>query len=165
MALIIEDGSGVPGAQSYVTAVEAKAYAAERQRDFPAVDAAVEALLLTAVDYLESLRARYQGAKTHPDQALQWPRSGVVIDGHPVAPDAIPEDLKHAQMQLALAGAAGVDLLPAGDGRVVQSEQIDVIRRSYDTRMASSGPAVAGALGYLSSLFSAAGGRVSTVRV
>ncbi len=117
MALTIEDGSGVAGANSYVSLADAIAWASARAID---VDMS-EGLLLRAMDYLESLRAEYQGYKTDSTQSLQFPRAGLFLDGALFASDDIPTELISAQCQLAC-DAATMTLLPSGDGREVQSE-------------------------------------------
>ena len=54
MALIIEDGTVVAGANSFATDAELQAYAAVRQVSLPAAQAEREALLITAIDYIVS---------------------------------------------------------------------------------------------------------------
>ena len=175
MALIIEDGTGKPDANSYTTVEEARSYAAARGTDLPDDDAQVESLLVRAMDYLEAQRAKYQGVKTYPGlQALQWPRSGVIIDCDYQLPDnIIPTELKNAQKQLALEVFNGLVLLPSSDGRVVKREKVDVIETEYMTGQdlgsgATMGPSFPSVDALLEPLFSACGGGgffLKTVRV
>lgn len=133
VALIIEDGTGVANADSYITLVEARAYAAKRGLSLPASpagDAELEQLLIKAMDYIEAKRDEFQGTKTESDQSLQWPRSGVTIDGFEIDDDFIPKALKDAQAQLAVDGQT-TDLMPAGTGREVIKEKVDVIEVQY----------------------------------
>lgn len=130
MAIVVEDGSGVAGANSYITVAEARAYAAAHGDALPADDAAAETLLARAMLYLEARRAEYQGTKASPDNPLQWPRNSVILDGYPLAVGTIPRELKDAQAQLAIE-AQTTDLMPTGDGREVIMEQVDVIRVQY----------------------------------
>jgi hypothetical protein len=125
VAITVEDGSVVTGANSYATVVATKAFAAERGIDLPAVDADIEKLLINAMDYLEGLRSEYQGSKTAKTNPLQWPRSGVVVDGFVVDTDEIPTCLVQAQMQLACDCYELGDLAPVGDGRVVVKERVE----------------------------------------
>jgi len=175
MALIIENGSIVAGANSYVTAAEARAFATARGITLDASDAVVEAQLVRAMDYLEAQRASYQGYKTDPEtQELQWPRTGVVIDcKYSVPENSIPKELKHAQMLLVLEDFAGIVFMPSSDGRVVKREKLDVIEREFavpnDMKMTglptASMPAVDAAL---APLFAPCGGgpfSLRTVRV
>lgn len=133
MALIIENGSTVIGANSYVTVTEAKNYATARLENFPTDDAAVEALLIDAMDYLEALRRQFQGTKASTEQELQWPRLTVVIDGENFASDAIPKELKNAQCQLAIDSYAVGGLAPSTDGYAASKEKVDVIEVEYAT--------------------------------
>jgi hypothetical protein len=119
VALVIEDGSGVAGANSYISVSDAQAYATARGLSVTIT----EALLIKACDYIESLRAEFQGAKSDPDNALQWPRVGVQVDGFDIDTDEIPDILPKAQAQLAC-DAYTRDLMPTSDGRAVTSESV-----------------------------------------
>lgn len=130
MALVIEDGTGVAGATSYVTLIEARAYATARGLIFPAVDSDLEALLVKAMDYLETLRAEFKGTKVFGFGYRQWPREGVVIDGLELAATAIPEELKNGQIQLAVEFQT-VDPMATTFGQVVKREKVDVIETEY----------------------------------
>lgn len=133
MALTIENGTGVAGADSYVTLIEARAYAAKRGLTLPASpagDTALEQLLTKAMDYIEWFRSRYQGLKTTATQPLQFPRTGVILDGYELASDVIPQILKDAQCQLAV-DANSTDLMPNGLGKEVVKEKVDVVEVQY----------------------------------
>ena len=134
MALIIETGAGLPDSQSYVSVAELETYAASLLDDLPEGEAAKESLLLRAMQYLEQFveKPRYKGTRNSADQALAWPRTGVYIDGFPLAKDRIPTALKRAQMQLAIE-ATNYDLMPSSDGYAVAKEQVDVIEVEYAT--------------------------------
>lgn len=177
MAIIVEDGTGVAGANSYVTLAEARDYAAGRGVTL-GDDAAVTVLLNKAMDYIESFRAQYQGRKTYPTgahpapQALQWPRKGVRIDGLVWASDAIPAELKAALCQTIIEAHTRPDgnLAPSSDGKVVKREKVDVIEREFMT-YDELGNNVPGSLSYpavdwlLEPLFGSYGLSLRTVRV
>lgn len=175
MALVIESGAGNDAAaNSYVTVAEAQAYAAARGVELPADNAAVEALLINAMDYLEAQRAKYQGVKTHPgEQPLQWPRTGVILDcSYQLPEDVIPVELKNAQMQLAMEVFSGIALMPSSDGKMVKREKVDVIEREFMTAQDLKGgglpePSFPAVDALLAPLFSACGGGfgLRTVRV
>lgn len=135
MALIIEDGTIVANAQSYVTAAQARAFALSRGITLSADDAVVESQLIRAVDYLETYRDRYKGTLVSAGiQSLQWPRTGVIIDELYELPiTTIPKELKQAQMALAMEVHGGIVLMPSSDGRVVKREKLDVIEREFMT--------------------------------
>lgn len=131
MALIIEDGTIVVGANSYVTVAEAKAYAISRGENFPTVDTQIETLLYNAMDYVEAYRSQFSGQKVETTQATQWPRLNVTIDGNDFPSDQIPNELKQAQCQLAVDKYAIGDLTPSTDGYAVSMEKVDVIEVQY----------------------------------
>lgn len=132
MALIIEDGTQVVGANSYVTTTEIKAFATARGIvDFPTADADVEILSTLAMDYLEAKRSEYRGTKTSASQSLQYPREGSTVDGVLIANNIIPVELKNAQMQLTIEAHEFGDLAPSSDGYAVAVEKVDVIEVQY----------------------------------
>lgn len=174
MALTVEDGTGLANANSYVSEQEARDYANARGIELPADDGELGAMLLSAMDYLEAQRGKYQGQKTHPGvQALQWPRTGVILDCSYQLPDnVIPVELKSAQIALAMEVFAGNTLLPSSTGKIVKREKVDVIEREFMTAadMGAGGmpaPSFPIVDGLLAPLFSACGGSfgLRTVRV
>lgn len=130
MALIVEDGSIVDGATSYITVEVARAYASARGSALPDDDAAVEALIMQAMDYVESFRSRYSGKKVSADQPLQWPRSGATLDGYAIADDMIPRTLIAAQAQSVI-DASITDLMPTDTRTAKKSVKVDVIEVEY----------------------------------
>jgi hypothetical protein len=104
MAIIVEDGSIVTGANSYATTAELSAFAAARNITLSG-DYTTEQLLIIAMDYIENLA--YKGMKVRSDQPLQWPRVDVYLDAYYFDSDAIPSQLKNGQMQVALSIDAG----------------------------------------------------------
>lgn len=93
--IIVEDGSVVTGANSYITEAELTTYAADRDVTIAASDKKV--LIIKSMDYLESLA--YIGIKGSSTQALQFPRSRMVVDRYTLASNAIPQLVKDAQME------------------------------------------------------------------
>lgn len=131
MTIIVEDGSNIPNANSYVTVAELDSFASLRGYTLPTTETDKEVLLIKGTDYTESFRARYQGYKTYPDQSIQFPRNQVYIDGYPVANNTIPQDLKNAQMQAAIeTSLSGGDIQP-NTGKNIKKEKVDVIEVEY----------------------------------
>jgi len=106
MAIVVEDGTVVTGANSYVTEAELTAYAVARGIT---IASDPEELLIKSMDYVEGLI--YQGYKYTSDQPLQWPRSAVILDGYYLDADEIPQLLKDGQMESALSVENDVDPL------------------------------------------------------
>lgn len=80
--LIVEDGSGVVNADSYVSSANADAYhsAFGNAAWASATDPQKDAALRSATQYLDS-RYRFKGVRKTYAQALMWPRSSVWLDG------------------------------------------------------------------------------------
>jgi hypothetical protein len=131
MAITVEDGSIVTSANSYASEAELTAYALAREVTLTSGE---ETLLIQAMDYIESLA--FIGVKYTDAQALQWPRSGAVVDGFDVAITAIPTQLPIAQMVVALAIDAGngplIDL-----PRKVEREKVGDLEVQYSSGSAS----------------------------
>jgi len=106
MTIVVEDGSQVVGANSYVTEAELTAYAVARGIT---ISGDPEELLIRAMDYLEN--QEFIGTKYQHDQALQWPRAYVIIDKFYFDVDEIPPLLKDSQCEIALAIDNGEDPL------------------------------------------------------
>ncbi len=125
MAIIVEDGSVVLGANSYVSEADLTAYAAARG---VALTAGTEQLLIQSMDYIES--RQYQGTKSTNAQPLQWPRFGVFIDGWYQDQDEIPQLLQDSEMETAIAIDGGDDPM-ANQERETIRERVDVLEVEY----------------------------------
>lgn len=130
MALIIEDGTQVADAVSYVDKAYVIGFALARGVTFPSADAEAEALIVKAMDYVEGVEERFLGTRVSADQELSWPRAGVYLHGFEVAEDSIPKPLKKAVAQLAIE-AMTQDLAPNGTGKEVIRKKLDVIETQY----------------------------------
>lgn len=116
VTVTVEDGSNVSGANSFVSVADLVAYAEQRGIALTGDADAQGAKLIRAGDYINGLRSRFKGTKTNDDQTMQFPRTGVYIDGVYLDQDTIPEELISAQCELAIAAENGVDLLPGEPG-------------------------------------------------
>jgi hypothetical protein len=126
MALIVENGSLVSGANSYVTLVEARAYASARGIALSAIDGDLEAVVLKAMDYLESFSDRFRGTLVDRDQALAWPRAGVEIEDFTWASTEIPRQVISAELALIIEVHDGVDHInPVTPDMPVISERVE----------------------------------------
>ncbi len=98
---------------------------------FAAVDTLREQWLRKASEYMtNTYRNRWQGQIVEEDQALSWPRYGVIVEGYSIDDDVIPETIKRACAELALR-ASSADL-QADLEQGVLSEQIGPIKVDYD---------------------------------
>ncbi len=127
MALIVEDGSNVPDADSYISAVDFRAWADSlgEGADLPATDPELEALLLNAMYPLEA--ECWLGSRTYSDQSLSFPRAGLTFDGIPIPSDSVPQQVIDAQSSLALTANTQnlYTAIPAGSGGAVIEERVE----------------------------------------
>ena len=134
MALIVEDGSGKSDSESYISVADASNYHTVRGNTAwaaLATDALREAALRRATDYMrQAYRSRWQGYKVNEDQALDWPRYDVEVEGYAVDSDIVPTEVKNACAELALKASAA-DLNPDLTQGVL-SEQVGSIQVTYD---------------------------------
>lgn len=128
--LIIEDGSIVVNANSFATDIELKAYANIRGFAIPATQPAREALLIQAMDYLTSKESKLSGGRVNIDQELPFPRVGACAKGFNVLSTTIPNDIKKAQMELAIQANTS-ELIVNKTNKNIQKEKVDTLEISY----------------------------------
>jgi len=116
MPWIVEDGTTVAGANTYISAAGVTAYALARGTTL--TPATLDANIQKSMDYLESLL--YIGVQTDDDgvtwpvpQTLQWPRNYAYVTNTTtmVSKNLIPQALINAQSELVMAFNAGYDPL------------------------------------------------------
>lgn len=144
MTIIVENGSLVSGANSYISIAEFKNWAEARGIDYD-TDYTIEQQIMRAMDYIESLN--FKGLKHTETQDLQWPRDMVLIDGYAVDSDEIPKQLKAALYEAVKLEIEGDSKLSPTDRETV-SESIDGISVTYksSSSMKRSTPALTNAL-------------------
>lgn len=105
--LVVEDGTGLAGANSYVTLAQADTYlrARDRATTWDALDAQTKAgRLIMATAYLDAA-VQWAGEINTSIQALGWPRTGAVDKhGRALASNAVPTAVAHAVIEIAQAG-------------------------------------------------------------
>jgi hypothetical protein len=142
VAIVVEDGTVVAGANSYITLDEARDFAEARGvSDLSDVDATLETLLIRAVDYIEAREVDMAGDRVSTEQPLSWPRT----------PWGVPKNIKDAQGHLVLAVHAGVNLLPTTTYTAAQTKKKKVgpIEVEYVVSGGSALPRVTSAEGML----------------
>ena len=145
MPLVLEDGSALPNSNTYVLEVTFNEWLASMGFS---ITRPADELLLNAMTTIEA--QDYKGNKLTKEQALQWPRSSVVIDGFDVEEDEIPTELINAQMQCAYDIDQGNDPSAIGT-QDVKKEKVDVIEVEYQDN-STSGTYNTAFYGYLSKL-------------
>lgn len=114
MAFTVEDGTGIPGANSFTTVQAFRDHWADRGTDVTALlDPDVEKLLVRATDYiLQRWGCEFSGSRATETQTLPFPREGICLDGVEVADDAVPSDIQTATIIYALIAKDVAKLLP-----------------------------------------------------
>lgn len=137
MDIVVEDGNGLPTANSYLSVLEADDILSV-MASVSAWDAQVletkEALLMWATRLLDQ-RVTWAGRKFHPTGGLAWPRIFAKDrEGFPIDDDVVPKQVKVATAVMAnhlLTSAADPE---AADGAInLTSLKVDVIQLQFDT--------------------------------
>jgi hypothetical protein len=173
MALVVEDGSGLSTAESYISVADATTYHAARANTAwadVADDATREALLRKATDFMvATYRERWAGYRVSTTQALDWPRYEVPFKDATVGgtfpsyydSNEVPVAVQRACAELALRAIDG-DLAPDLDAPVVR-EKVGPIETEYavGARQSTVFRAIEG---LLSPFFVSGGGQLKVVR-
>jgi hypothetical protein len=193
MALIIEDGTGIAGANSYLDADAVRAYALARGIALPAIpdgEGAIDPILapmVLAIDFLEGLD--YIGIQATSTQGLQWPRyvrpfiSGwydptyydpAQYNGNGVPIDStlwlMPTKIVSCQAQLVIEQINNdIDLFASAagfnqGGGFVTRRKVDVIEVQYSDKVIPGSPDLPAVMNLLKGLVTLGGGLV-TIRV
>ncbi len=140
--LIVEDGTGKAGAESYNTVAELDAYHLRMGNagwPQPGADpdpdlAKKEAAARRAAVFLDSRALlRVNGSKKNPDQGLLFPQAGATdFSGRSLDPDSVPALYKSAHCEAALLAFTGVQLAPeVPAGPLLKSKTVDVIGKEW----------------------------------
>lgn len=97
-SLIIEDGSVVAGADSFVSAADLILFAGQYGLAIPTDEISQEALLRRAALAMQAIA--WKGTVTDPLQPLVWPRTDVLVNGAFIASNVIPGRIVNGQMML-----------------------------------------------------------------
>lgn len=135
MTIVVEDGTGLPNANSYVSEADADAYATDRgHTDW--VDSAEdkEAALIRATAAIDAIYGyKFSGWRVNGrDQALEWPRTGAYDrEENVVVDDSVPVEVEHATVEaaireLASPGSMMPDLERGGDIRRLKAGSVEV---------------------------------------
>lgn len=109
MALVIEDGSIVAGADSWITVAEWEAYASSYGNTVTGTEAEKEVILRKAQRAI-STRYTFKGDRVSAAQTTCLPRYwGTQIRGFTIGSDEIPQDFKDAQAEMAWSIHEGAD--------------------------------------------------------
>ena len=137
MSIIVEDGTGLTTATSYVSLDEADAYAyytpAATLAQWNEYSDVQKNHLLAYATRLLDQRARWNGTKTVAASALRWPRqSAFDRDNLPVDPHSVPVQVKEAVCDIAMWLAfPGRGPFQVSDSQGIKSLTVDVLSVTY----------------------------------
>lgn len=130
MSLIVEDGTGLSTAESYLSVADCTTYNDAHNAVAAwtsANTAARERALRNATQYLEAeYNQRWRGSRLEDAQALAWPRTGVRLDGVCIEDGDIPRALLDATAELAVRAVAGELLADITTPGTIESERVKV---------------------------------------
>jgi len=123
--LIVEDGTGKPDSDSYVSLVDARALAAKYGYTLPTDDDKANVSIRNGTQYVDMNESCFGGVRKLLTQALAWPRVGAKTTFKAeISDDTIPEQLKIAVVAAAAEYGAGVDVRATDDGKAIASEEV-----------------------------------------
>ena len=130
MALTVETGGGVTGADSYVAVADVLTFATDYGVDptgFKALSTAAKegATRMAAVVLDSRWRRFYPGLKRTKTQGLMWPRiEAYDVEGWSIPYNEVPAEIQRGQSYLALLQGAGTDIYADAD----QTMQVEEVR-------------------------------------
>lgn len=139
MPLIVEDGTGIEDANTYIDLADARALATLRGIDLSGDDAELSSQLVVAADRITSYEDRFTGRRATGIQGLSHPRKCSMRYGEAYPIDSIPKELKLAQITLADYIASGFDVWAPIDLEGVTREKVGPIETEYALAIASDG--------------------------
>ena len=93
-------------------------------------------LLTLSLDWVEV--QPFKGAKTDSAQVLQWPRTGVYIDGVLIDSDTVPQEVKDLQIRMAVDIDAGSDPNGVTAQAVKQETVVGAVSVTYQDNSSAS---------------------------
>ncbi|MDR1586293.1 MAG: hypothetical protein LBS57_02420, partial [Treponema sp.] len=135
MALIVvEDGSGLPEANSYIPVSYVSAYLLGEQLEaWEALsEPEQESAIIRATRYIDSLE--FIGTRKTLEQGLSWPRSNVTYEGFEI--ERVPTAVKKASAEAVGLVLDGAEFFSDEADVKIASERVDVIQVSYQTPQA-----------------------------
>lgn len=121
-SLVVEDGTGLTGANSYATVAQADAYLRARRRAtaWDALDTETKAgRLVMATAYLDA-HCRWAGELMRSEQALGWPRADAGDKhGRVLSSAAVPAAVRNAAIEIAQAGEITTERTRAATSKTV----------------------------------------------
>lgn len=147
MAFTLEDGTGVVGANAYISVAFADTYHADRNQTAweDLNDDAKQGFIVRASDYIDKrFGKRFRGFRQTKDQGLEWPRLDA-FDDDDYTLDGVPSQLEKATAEYALRAITNTELAPDNTNTGVQAftrrigpiELVDELKTSVPSTLLS----------------------------
>jgi hypothetical protein len=132
VALVVENGTGLAGANSYVSVADFEAYLDARATALPSGDE--DGALIRATQFIDGeYRLRFPGTRLNGRaQALEWPRKDAVDQfGDDIDDDEVPIEIKNATCEAAVReladpGSLSPDMERGGKIKELQAGSVDI---------------------------------------
>jgi len=145
MPLIVEDGTVVPNADSFLSLVDARVLAANYGITLPDDDTETEVNLRVGYNLLLSYESELTGSRVSSVQTGVYPRKDGYLNCFELASNEIPLQVKLAQLYGAGAVTSGYDINNIDTGEKLTSfELVGVIKETYADGSSSSSGTIAG---------------------
>lgn len=125
MPLIVETGTVVPDADSYVSLADARVLASKYGFSLPVEDAEAETALRNGALYVDLQEPLMCGRRVSPEQTMAFPRTGIRLFGFDVPRTSIPSQVIRAQVIAAVEYGKGTDVRGTSDGRATSMERVE----------------------------------------
>lgn len=132
----VEDGLGHPDANSFTTVEFADVYMSANPHlaeDWTALSEEGKQKLLVIATRVLNHRFKWYGTRVHPDQALAFPRAGIIHDGVAYPDNIVPIPIQQATVELAMSSAERDWTQANGLGSEFKRLKVDVIQIDYNT--------------------------------
>jgi len=136
MALIVEGGTGLAAADSYISLADARTYAENYGYTLPVDDTEADVALRKGAKYVDLFESSFSGQRLNDTQALAWPRiyayKCLGNNQIQIPSDSVPVEAKNAQVIAAATYGAGTDVRSNNDGLGIASEEVTgAVKVSY----------------------------------
>lgn len=131
MALVVEDGSGLDDAESYLSVADADSYHTNRGNSgWDGDETAKEAALRKATQYLDATYS-WKGSISSTTQALNFPRTNVFDSQGRDLSNGIPQKVKNATAELALVALSSELLANVDNSNYYKKEKVEGLEVEY----------------------------------
>ena len=128
MALIVENGTGLEDADSYISLVDARAYALKFGYTLPVDDTQAEIFLRKGAIDVDLHESSFAGGRLNDNQGLAWVRvNAYKCSGQnqiTIPSDTVPNEAKYAQVIYADAYTKGLTVRANDDGLAVAAKEV-----------------------------------------